>query len=159
MTQYIVNNIATSNTTINTDDVWIEVKAPAAVTLKVKRIRVCFGNGTATAGLDNSIRIKFMRWDTTTGGTSLTPTTNKKNANLNASTATVKGKNTTTALALGTTNVETLDVVGVNARAIYEWIARDDDDMIVVKPASCFGLVLSSGVTAQVLTGTVEWEE
>lgn len=159
MGQYAVNVQATSNSTINTDDVFVEIKAAASVIFKIKRVRVGFGDGTQTAGVDNHFRIKFMRWDTTTAGSATTSTIIPKNANLAAASATGKQKTGTTALALGTTNVTTVDILSVNGRALYEFLARDEEDYIVVKPASCFGLVLSSAVVSQLFTVTVEWVE
>jgi hypothetical protein len=159
MGQYAVNVQATSNSTINTDDVFVEIKAAASVIFKIKRVRVGFGDGTQTAGVDNHFRIKMMRWDTTTAGSSTVATIVPKNANLAAASASGKVKTGTTALALGTTNVTTVDVLSVNGRALYEFLARDEEDYIVVKPASCFGLVLSSAVVSQLFTVTVEWIE
>jgi hypothetical protein len=159
MGQYLVNVQATSNSTINTEDTFIEIKAAASVIFKVKRVRVGFGDGTQTAGVDNHFRIKFARWDTKTGGTTATPTIIAKNANLAAASASAKTKSGTTACALGTTNVQTVDLISVNGRALYEFLARDEEDYIVVKPASCFGIVLQSSVVSQLFTATVEWVE
>lgn len=159
MGQYIANVQATSNATINTDDVFIELNSTAGLIIKVKRVRVGFSDGTATAGIDNHFRVKFMRWDTTTAGTSAAFTAIKRNANQGAASTTVKTKTGTTALALGTTNVETLDIISPNGRALYEWLARDDDDMIQVKPASFFGVVLASAVVSQKFTVSVDWVE
>jgi hypothetical protein len=159
MGQYAINVQATSNSTINTEDVFLEVKAAAGVIFKIKRVRVGFGDGTQTAGVDNHFRIKFARWDTSTAGTSASPTIVAKNANLAAASATAKSKSGTTALALGTTNVVVVDLISVNGRALYEFLARDEEDYIVVKPASCFGLVIQSSVVSQLFTATVEWVE
>lgn len=159
MGQYLVNVQATSNTSVNTEDVFVEVKAAASVIFKIKRVRVGFGDGTQTAGVDNHFRINFSRWDTTTAGTSATPTIIAKNANLAAASASAKVKSGTTALALGTTNVQTVDLISVNGRALYEFLARDEEDYIVVKPASCFGVVIKSSVVSQLFTVTVEWVE
>ena len=159
MAQYLVNVQATSNTSTNTEDVFVEIKGASNVQFKVKRVRVGYSDGTATAGVDNHFRIKLARWDTTTGGSSTTPTIIVKNANLPAATSTGKVKTGTTALALGTTNVQTVDLISVNGRALYEWLARDEEDYIVVKPASCFAVVLQSSVVSQLFTVTVEWVE
>lgn len=159
MGQYKANVQATSNTTVNTDDVFVELNATSGLSFKVKRVRVGYGNGTQTAGIDNHFRIKLMRWDTTTGGSSTTFTAIKVNANQGAAATTCKIKTGTTALALGTTNVETLDIISPNGRALYEWLSRDDDDMIVVKPASFFSVVLASPVVSQVFSVTVDWVE
>src|SRR5215510_465176 len=159
MAQYKANVQATSNTSTNTEDVFIEVKAPANVTVKFKRVRVGYGDGTQTAGVDNHFRIELARWDTTTGGSATTFTPILVNANNTAAVATCKIKNGTTALALGTTNVTVLDLISVNGRALYEWLARDDDDMIVVKPASCFAVVIQSSVVSQLFSATCDWVE
>jgi hypothetical protein len=149
LAQYTTNITATSNGTINTDDVFIELKAPAGVTIKIKRVRVGFSDGTATAGVDNHFLVKLYRWDTSTSGSNTTLTPVPRNGNAPAAVATGKGKTTTTALALGTTNVTIVDKIAPNGRALYEWIARDDDDMIVVKPASLFAVVIASAVASQ----------
>jgi hypothetical protein len=159
LAQYTANVQATSNTSTSTDDTFLEVKAAASTIIKIKRIRVGFGDGTLTAGVDNHFRIKLMRWDTTTGGTSASFTPIKKNANASAAAATVKIKSGTTALALGTTNVETVDIIGPNGRALWEWVARDDDDMIQVKAAGLFAVVIASPVASQKFSVTVEWVE
>lgn len=158
MAQYVTNVQATSNSTINTEDLFLELKAPTGVTIKIKRVRVGFSDGTDTAGVDNYFRIKTVRYDTTTAGTTGTPGVDRvaKNANMPAATATSKGKSTTTACVLGTTNVSVVDLISVNGRALYEFVARDEDDYIVVKPASCFCVALQSGVVSQKFTVTVE---
>ena len=160
MPQYIANVQATSNTTINTEDVFIELKAPASVTFKVKRVRVGYGDGTQTAGVDNHFRIKLARWDTTTAGSATTFTPIARNGNSPASILTsCKIKNGTTALALGTTNVTVVDLISVNGRALYEWLSRDEDDYVVVKPASCFAVVIQSSVVSQLFTASCDWVE
>lgn len=160
MAQYTTNVSATSNSTANTADVFVELKAPSAIQIKIKRVRVGFSDGTATIGVDNYFMVKLYRWDTTTAGSSTAFTPVLRNANLPISVLPASGsckiKTTTTALALGTTNVTIVDQISVNGRALYEWLARDDDDMIVVKPASCFAVVLASGVVSQKFTVTVD---
>src|SRR5262245_40998083 len=159
MGQYGANVQATSNTSTNTDDTFVELNSTSGLVIKVKRVRVGFSDGTATAGIDNHYRIKLYRWDTTTGGSSSSFTAIKRNANQAAASTTVKIKNGTTALALGTTNVEIIDVISPNGRALYEWLARDDDDMILVKPASFFGVVIASPVVSQKFSVSVDWLE
>jgi len=161
MAQYVTNVQATSNTTINTEDLFLELKAPTGVTIKIKRVRVGFSDGTDTAGQDNYFRIKLVRYDTSTAGTTVAPGIDRvpKNANMPAATATSKGKSTTTACVIGTTNVQPVDLIPPNARALYEFIARDEDDYIVVKPASCFCVAIQSAVASQKFTVTVEHVE
>src|SRR6476661_3681550 len=118
MTQYTTNVQATSNTVVNTEDVFVELKAPTGITIKIKRIRVGFSDGTATIGVDNYFRIKLARWDTTTAGTSTAFTPVPKNQNGPISVLPASGsakiKATTTALALGTTNIVVVDLISVN---------------------------------------------
>ncbi len=159
MAQYTLNVQAISNTTINTEDTFIELKAAANTTIKIKRVRVGFSDGTATAGVDNHFRIKLARWDTTTAGAGVTTGTQSRNANAPAATATTKVKAGATALALGTTNVTIIDLISVNGRALYEWLARDDDDMFVTKTAGFFAVVLQSAVASQLFTVTIDWVE
>lgn len=159
MAQFTVNVQATSNTTINTDDVFVEIAAAAGKIFKVKRVRCGYSDGTATVGVDNYFRIKIMRWDTTTGGSSSSYTPLPRDGNAVAAISACKIKNGTTALALGTTNVTTLDIISVNGRALYEWLGRDDEDLIVVKPASLFSVVVSSGVASQKFTVSVDFVE
>jgi hypothetical protein len=158
LAQYSIVCVATSNTTVNTDDGFVELKAPAAITVKVKRVRIGWGDGTATAGVDNMFRVKLMRWTTgsVTAGSAFTPV--KRNATSVVAISTVKIKATTTAFALGTTT-EIVDQIPINGRAIYEWIARDDDDMIVTKPGEYFAVVIASAVVSQAFTVTVDFLE
>ena len=159
MAQFTVFVQATSNATINTDDTFLELAAPSGKQFKVKRVRVGYSDGTATVGVDNHFRVKLYRWDTTTAGTTASPTVVARNANSPANVVTVKSKSGATACALGTTNVTLIDVIAPNGRALYELLARDDDDFIVVKATGLFAVVLSSAVTAQLFTVSVDWVE
>lgn len=162
MGQYTTNVQATSNSTINTEDLYVEMGGQTGKTVKIKRVRVGYGDGTQTAGVDNHFRIKLVRYDTTTAGTTTTYTPVPRDANrqaANASGTTVKIKSGTTACALGTTNVTIVDLISVNGRALYEWLARDDDDMIVIKPASFFCVAIQSAVVSQLFTVSVDHVE
>jgi hypothetical protein len=156
--QYSIVCVATSNTVVNTDDGFVEIDAPATICIKIKRVRIGWGDGTATAGVDNMFRVKLMRWTTgsVTAGSAFTP--EKRNGTSVAAVSTAKIKATTTAFALGTTT-EIVDQIPINGRAIYEWIARDDDDMIVTKPGEYFAVVISSAVVSQAFTITVDFLE
>jgi hypothetical protein len=158
MAQYSIVCVATSNTTINTDDGFIEIDAPASTCIKIKRVRVCWGDGTAAAGVDNMFRVKLMRWTTgsATAGTAFTPV--RRNGTAVTALSTVKIKATTTAFALGGTT-EIVDQISLNGRAVFEWIARDDDDMIVTKLGEYFAVVISSAVASQLFTITCDFVE
>jgi hypothetical protein len=158
--QYTSNVQATSNTSINTEDLFLEIKAPASVTIKIKRVRVGFSDGTATAGVDNHFRIKMVRYTTSTAGAATTMVPVPRDANRQVTTlATVKIKNGATACALGTTAVVVVDLISVNGRALYEWLARDDDDMIVTLPGQCFCIGIQSAVASQLFTVSVDHVE
>lgn len=161
MAEYNLTVNATSNTSTNTDDVFVELGAASGVQFKVKRVRVGFGDGTQTAGVDNHFKIKLYRWDVTTAGSSSAGTIVKKNPLAPASGTGAKVKNGATALALGGTNVEILDNINPNGRAIYEWIARDEDDYWWTKSgtAAFFAIVIASPVASQKFQVTVEWVE
>lgn len=159
MAQYKTNVQATSNTSINTEDLFTEIKGATGTLCKIKRVRVGFSDGTATAGVDNHFRVKLVRYDTTTAGTTSAFTPVAVNANGPAATSTVKNKSGTTACALGTTNVVVIDLISINGRALYEWLARDDDDMIVIKPAACFCVAIQSAVASQLFTVTCDFVE
>jgi hypothetical protein len=160
MTQYTANVQATSNSSANTDDLFIELNPTSGLTFKVKRIRCGYSDGTATAGVDNHFKIKLQRWDTTTAGSSSAFTAVLRDKSTGrAAITTVKIKNGTTALAAGTGNVETVDIISPNGRALYEFLARDDDDMIKVKASQLFGIVLASPVVSQKFTVSCDWVE
>ena len=158
MAQYSIVSVATSNGTVNTDDTFVEIDAPASVSIKVKRVRVGWGDGTQTAGVDNHFRVKLMRWTTGTGGAGTAFTPVKRNATSVAAGSAVKIKNGATALALGTTT-QIVDQFAPNGRALFEWIARDDDDMIATAPGEYFAVVISSSVISQLFTVTVDFME
>lgn len=161
MAQYTTNVQATSNSSTNTEDLFLELKAAASTVIKIKRVRVGFSDGTDTAGVDNHFRVKLVRYTSTTGGTTTTPGVDRipRNANLSTATATSKGKSGTTACALGTGSVTIVDLVSVNGRALYEWLARDDDDMIVTTVAGLFTVAIQSAVVSQKFTVTVDHVE
>lgn len=137
----------------------MEILGAAATQFKVKRVRVGFSDGTATAGVDNHFRIKLVRYDTTTAGTTAAFTPIKRNQNSPAATSTVKIKSGATACVIGTGTVTVVDLISVNGRALYEWLARDDDDMIVVKAAGALCVALQSAVASQLFTITVDFVE
>lgn len=186
MVQHIVAVTATSNSSGNTQDLWIEFGGMTAGTVKLKRVRCGFGSGNQNAGIDNNFIVQIYRYTTTTGGSPLTLTFSPAGGqgtgtvgntpvvggaflgniwtarNPNVGTATPAGlsakvKNGTTALALGTTTVQAVDEIAPNGRALYEWLARDDDDMIISQSAGFIGIVLQSQTASQVFTITTDW--
>jgi hypothetical protein len=175
MAQFTVGLTATSNSSINTQDLWIEIGGTTAATLKVKRVRAGYGSGLQSAGIDNSFLVQFYTYNTTTGGAPTTLTLPTSNSSVNSASGnlfatrnanygttvpaglTVKVKNATTPLVLGTTSVQLQDQISPNGRALYEWLARDDDDMIVTTPAHFFAVALAAATASQVFTMTVDF--
>jgi hypothetical protein len=166
MVQYVVGCTATSNSSANTQDAWIELQAPSGMMIKIKRVRVGFGSGTQSAGVDNHFLLQFYRYTTsnsTVNAAAGSLFTQRSPGNAKASQlTTVKVKNGTTAFTLGTGTVQLVDQISINGRALYEWLARDDDDMIFTTGAAaaeCFAIAITSNVASQVFTATIDWIE
>jgi hypothetical protein len=150
----------------------------------IKRVRVSLGSGTGDiAGVDNAYLVQYYRYGTTTAGspTALTlagATYNTTAGNISASGAatgnifmtrnpglpqtvptglTVKAKAATTACVIGTTTVQILDQTIVNGRAIFEWVARDPDDMWQTTAAGYFAVAITSPVVSQVFNVSVDF--
>ncbi len=158
MGEYSANVQATTNTSTNTSDTFIEIKAAASTTYRVKRVRVTYGDGTQTAGVDNVLKIMLYRWTTASAGSGTSFTPIKKDPLSPASGATCVIKNGTTALALGSTT-EICDVISPNGRAAFEWVARDEDDYWRLVSGACFAIVIASPVASQKVACTLEWVE
>lgn len=154
MAQYIGNVQATSNSTINTFDTFIEIDAPASTIAKIKRIRVSFN----TAASDANCRIKFCRKSATGAGTTAAMTEVKKNPLAPAAVCVGTLKSGTNTWAEGTIT-DTIDEVQVNCRGIFEWVARDDDDMIVLESGGLFGVNIANNTASIVTKVTLEWLE
>lgn len=175
----MVGVTATSNSTQNTQDAFIELQAASSQMIKIKRVRVGYGSGIQSAGIDNNFLLQFYRYTTTSTTTPSTLTfpastsasgvsagsffTQRSPGNAKASQlTTVKVKNATTAFTLGTGTVQLVDQISINGRALYEWLARDDDDMIFTTGAAaaeCFAVAITSNVASQVFTVTLDWVE
>jgi hypothetical protein len=160
MAEYSLTMNATNNST-STDYVFVELGAGSGVQFKVKRVRVGYSDGTATVGVDNHFRITLYRWDTSTAGSSIAGTIIKKNPFAPNALTTAKIKNGATNLALGTTNVEILDIVGTNARAMWEWVANDEDEYWWSKSgtAGFFAVVIATPSSGQKFQVSVVWSE
>jgi len=160
MARYSVTVNATSNGTINTEDIFVEL-ALSGVAYKIKRVRVRLGDGTATAGVDNDFKVFLKSMQTAgTGGTTSTEVPRHTAGDAADVVATVK--NTTTNFTLGTLN-NIFDTVVKNGRETYEWIPIDEDDTIITHPTTASGnlfiVSLQSAVVSQTFQVTVEWEE
>jgi len=162
MARYSVTVNATSNSTINTEDLFVEL-ALSTVAYKIKRVRVRLGGGSvlAIAGVDNDFEVSLRSLQTLgSGGTAGTEVARHEAGDAADVVAVVK--NGTTNFTLGTAN-STYDTVVKNGRETYEWIAIDENDTIITHPTTAsgniFGVVISSAVVSQLFQVTVEWEE
>lgn len=158
MGEYAVTVNATSNSSTNTADTFVEL---SGVILGIKRIRARLGDGTATAGVDNDWLLSIVRKTaggaTGTGGTAVRM--NKMGA---AAGATVTVKNGTSAFTTATID-QTIDTAVVNGRAIFEWVARDEDDIyrnhITLGSGGMLGVTIASPVASQKFQVTVYYVE
>ena len=126
MAQYTVMVNATSNTTTNTEDTWIELLPPANVSILLKRIRVSFPHSTT---LDQPARIRVTR-SSAAGATGTAATFVKRRPAAPAAVTAGNVKNGTNAFSVGTV-VDVLLDSAVNTRGVFEWVARDEDDYML----------------------------
>jgi len=115
MPEYAINLNATSNTSANTEDEFVEIPQPYS---KIKRIEVRQGNGTEAGGVDNNFRVRLLVLSVLSAGAPVAATEEKLDQNSRASGLAVVVKNGTTALALGTVAAVLHQAVR-NARETY----------------------------------------
>jgi len=160
MARYSVTVNATSNTTINTEDTFVELELSGAA-YKVKRVRVKLGDGEATAGVDNDYRVRLVS-KSVVGTGDTTATEVERHLAGTAPTIVASVKNGTTAFTVGTV-LDVFDQIVKNGRETYDWIAVDENDTIILHPTTAsgniFGVLVQSAVVSQKFQVTVEWEE
>lgn len=125
MAQYQVLVNATSNSTLNTEETYIEILPPANVSVKLTAFRLSCPHTTVQ---DVPMEVRVLR--TSTGGatgTAFTPT--KTRVASPASVSTVVVKNGTSAFTVGTV-VDQLRRITANTRGVLEWVARDEYDKL-----------------------------
>jgi|SRR5689334_6403911 len=154
MAQYTCTVNATSNSTLNTEDTWIEIFPPANVSVILKRIRVSMPHTTVS---DVPARIRVTRSSAAGAtGTSFTPV--KRRPAAPASVSTVNIKNGTTAFSVGTV----VDVVmdsAVNSRGIFEWVSRDENDHILSGVNQRLNILLRINLASFVTNVECDFEE
>ena len=155
--EYSVTVNATSNSSANTEDTFVELSVG---TLNVKRVRVRFGDGTL-AEADTQFRVRLVR-KTAGGATGTAGTAVRMHQMDRTSGATVTVKNGTAAFSTATLG-DIVDTIVCNHRAIFEWVARDDDDMIqthiTLGSGGMFAVLLQSATVSEKFQVTVNWEE
>jgi len=157
MAEYSVTVNASSNGTINTEDSFVELSSTASM-LKIKRVRARFGDGTATE-VDHQFRIRLTRKSAAgTGGVAGTKV--KIDIMGPAAAATCNIKTGTTNFTVGTV-VDTVDQIVQNTRGIYEFIPRDEDEIITCDgtATTIFCVLLQSSVATEKYQVTVFWAE
>ena len=153
MGQYICTVQATSNSSVNTEDTFMDIDAAANEVIKVKRIRVSHN----TAASDSNTRIKIFR-KTAIGAGSTAGTIVRKDPLAAATNSAATVKNGTSTYAVGTTT-DLVDEVQVNGRGIWEWVARDADDMIIAASGGIIGVNILNNTASIVIKVTMEWME
>jgi hypothetical protein len=121
----------------NTDNLIIEVTAPANVTIRIKKIRITHDDGTGTTSADYYRKVKTITESVAgTGGSTFTPISQDQNGR--AAGSTVK----TGLTAVGTID-QTINNLSIHSTTDYFWQATDEDDYIVIKPGGIFGIVVN----------------
>ena len=164
MGTYISNDLiagaaGTSNSSANTEDVFLEFTAPSGKEFYIRRIRV-FYRGDTTAVGDYNVEARLVTVTTATTGTLSTATPTPISPTMPASMVTsYKLKYGTTACVLGTGTVLPLTNISFNERGFYEWIATDAGERYSSGVAGIVELaVKSSGVSRQYTT-EIEYDE
>jgi len=115
----------------------MELDAAANDSIKIRRIRIMHGDGTATVSADYHRKVKLITESAGgTGGSTFTPVA--KDANATAASTTCK----TSLTAVGTID-KTLDIQSQHSATDFIWQAADEDDKIVIKPGGIFGIVVN----------------
>lgn len=154
MGQYCCQVSATSNSSADTEDSFLDLTPAAGRVIQIKRIRVTI----QAQGNDARWRIIVKR-KSAQGTGSVAGTIVKKNPNLSpTASTTAQVKNGTSTFAAGTA-VDTIYDDSFNGRSSYEWVARDDEDFIVSNTAQIVGVNLICSDTSKIATTLVEWRE
>jgi hypothetical protein len=153
MAQYSVTVNATSNTSVSTEDTFIELFPPSAVSILLKRVRVAL----TTPALDTQVSLRVTR-ASAAGATGTAGTIVERRPNGPASVTTVNVKNGTSAFTVGTV-VDTLFKTSFNGRGLFEWVARDERDIIESGANQRLNIIVQSGTASTVMNVDCDWEE
>lgn len=151
MGSYIHTVSATTNGTINTDDLFAELN-PANIA-KIKRVEIA----VRTPASDARIIARLARFSTAgTGGVAGAEV--EKDGGGRPADAAVLEKNGATNFTLGALTDDFL-TVPVNGRAIYTWVPRGEEEKIRIEAAEFFGVVLQCDLVSIICDVTIEWED
>ena len=162
MVTYNVTQSATSNASGNTEDVWIEVTAPAGQEIDLKRLKI-FYDGGATAVGDNTVSVRVVSFSSRAIGavSSATIGTASPTALYSRVTScTVDVKNGSTAFGFSSNGVGSVFLQPrFNERGFYEWVPRDYTEFIEGVPGGTFAVILKNSAVSRVMITELEWEE
>lgn len=157
MAKYIVTVNATSNSTLNTEDTWIELLPPSGVSIFITRITISL---THTTVQDVPCRLRVHRTSSAGAtGSNFTPIKVRPLAPASSIINTsCQVKNGTSAFTVGTT-VDVLKDTAFNSRGLYEWIPRDDSGKLESNSNQRLAILLRINAASIVATVEVEYEE
>lgn len=176
MPQYVAGVTATSNSTVSTQDLFLELTAHSSATIQIKRVRVGYGSGNQTTlPTGSNFLVQLYRYTTTTAGSSTSLSYGASNStaggvsgnfwtarsavSIASTLATLKVKTGTTACVIGTGSVQLVDQISVYGLALWEWLARDNEDFYETAVNNCFAVAITAPVVSQVFTVTIDWLE
>lgn len=145
---------ATTNSTANTEDTAIDLDAPAGQSFALYRARVV----CQTAALDNHFRAAIKR-KSAIGSGSTTGTEVKLNPIFPTPLVVATIKNGTTAYGAGTITDTIDDAIQFNSRGTWEWVARDEDDMIWSGDGGILGLNIFNSAVSIAFAAVLYWKE
>lgn len=146
-------------TTANTEEWYIVITPPAAVSLRIKKIRFKCNAGTGATAVDRYFKLKICSLTgAPTTGTSSTPRSINENLSVAQSTCLVRSGTAATSFTGGTIT-KTFDTISLWYNLQFEWYAMDADDQIVLIPGEKFGLGGTSSTSSQTFTASVVWSE
>jgi len=155
MPEYTTRVEATSNAVADTEDAWVELLTANPGMVRVKRFRMA----CVTPSIDDRISWRLLR-TTTAGATGIAGTTVKKKPNARASSVTNTVKNTTAAFTVGTVG-DIIDEGSFNARGVYEYVPRGDEEVpeITGDATNRVVLAIKTSTASRVLDVWIEWED
>ena len=155
MPEFKIGVNATSNATPDTEDAFIELLSANPSIVRVKRFRIA----CQTAAQDARLQWRLLR-TTTAGATGTGGTVVKKKPGTRASGVTANVKNGTAAFTVGTVG-DIFDQGSLNARAVYEWVPRGDEEVVEMTGDATNRLVLAikSSVASLVLDIFLEYKD
>lgn len=144
---------ATTNVASGTEDSFIDITPPAGVSILVKRFRISI----RTAASDDRFRFRLIR-KSVQGTGSVVGTIVEKRPDGPAAVSTIQVKTGVTAFLAGTL-VDLVDEIEVNGRAIFEWVPRGPEEVVMSRVAEIIGLNVFASANSIEVDVTIEWEE